>query len=93
MDIQPRANRTTSAFDTWAAAHLGERHRREGVSDSATVPANLRPDYRAAWYGEPGEPDAAQAPAARRPSVFVPLAFAASVAGAVACLLSACGVL
>lgn len=91
MDIQPRANRTTSAFDTWAAAHLGERHRREGVSNSAVVPPCLRPDYRAAWYGQPGEVEPAPAP--RRPVSLLPLMVAASLGGVALCFASACGLL
>lgn len=91
MTTQPRANRTTSAFDTWAAAHLGERHRREGVSNSAVVPPCLRPDYRAAWYGQPGEVEPAPAP--RRPVSLLPLMVAASLGGVALCFASACGLL
>ncbi len=39
MDIQPRANRTTSAFDTWAAAHLGQ----PGQTEPTPAPAQRRP--------------------------------------------------
>lgn len=91
MNTAPRANRTTSAFDTWAAAHLGERHRREGVSNSAAVPPCLRADYRAAWYGQPG--DVEPAPAPRRPFPVLPLMVAASLGGLGLCFASVCGLL
>lgn len=34
MDTQPHANRTTSAFDTWVAAHLGQ----PGQTEPAPAP-------------------------------------------------------
>lgn len=91
MDTQPRANRTTSAFDTWAAAHLGERHRREGLSNAASVPPCLRPDYRRGWYGAPDE--ATEAPAPRRSFPIVPLMVAASLGGVALCFASVFGLL
>lgn len=92
MDTQPRATRTTGAFDAWAATHLGERHRREGLAaNSTTVPECLRPDYRRGWYGSPSE--AAEAPAPRRPVPLLPVACMVALCAVAVCFLSAFGVL